>query len=69
MERKIKILGCIFYEKFENLRAAAPSFTPPIEILINANKVLENNKKEKEVKNDLFFDKLPFLTEAAAGIQ
>jgi hypothetical protein len=38
-------------------------------ILINAIKILEKSKNKKEVKNDLFFDKLPLLTKAAAGIQ
>ena len=54
---------------YENGKAAALSFTLSIEILINTSKILEKSKKEKEVRNDLFFDKLPFLTEAAAGIQ
>ena len=39
---KKKIFGSIFSKKryFENGKAAAPSFTPPIEILINTSKVL-----------------------------
>jgi hypothetical protein len=64
-----KNLGCIFYEKFKNLRAAATPFIPEIVFIINASKILEKSKYKKEVKNDLFFDKLPFLTKAAAGIQ
>jgi hypothetical protein len=52
---KNKILGCIFSEKvhFENGKAPAPSFTPPIEVLMNASKVLGSNKIEKEVISDL----------------
>jgi len=58
------------YEKFENLnlRVAATPFNPEIVSILNAIKVLENSKNKKEVKNDFFFDKLPFLTKAAAGI-
>lgn len=46
---KKKILSCIFAKKlyFENGKAAAPSFTPPIEILINASKVLKSTKTKK----------------------
>jgi site-specific DNA recombinase len=60
---KKKILSCIFSKKlyFENGKAAAPSFTPPIEILINAGKVLEKNKKEKETISDLLFTLAPPL--------
>ena len=52
---KRKILSCIFSKKvhFENGKAAAPSFTPPIEVLMNASKVLGSNKIEKEVISDL----------------
>lgn len=50
---KKMILSCIFSKKlyFENGKAAAPTFTPPIEILINASKVLEKSKNKQEVKN------------------
>jgi len=67
MEIKIKILGCIFYEKFENLRAAATPFIPEIVFIINASKILEKSKYKKEVKNDLFFDKLPLLLKVATN--
>ena len=52
---KKKILGCIFYEKFENLnlRVATTPFTPEIVSILNASKVLEKSKNKKEVKNDL----------------
>jgi hypothetical protein len=36
-------------------------FTPPIEILFNASKVLEKNKKEKEVVSDLLFTLAPLF--------
>jgi hypothetical protein len=42
---------------YENGKAATPKYTPPIEVLINASKVLRSGKKEKEVK----FDLLPTL--------
>ena len=60
---KKKILSCIFSKKlyFENGKAAAPSFTQPIEILINASKVLENSKNKKEVISDLLFTLAPPL--------
>ena len=60
---KKKILSCIFSKKlfFEDGKAAAPSFTPPIEILINASKVLEKKKKEKEVVSDLLFTLAPLF--------
>jgi len=38
---------------YENGKAATPKYTPPIEVLINASKVLRSGKKEKEVKLDL----------------
>jgi len=63
-----KNLGCIFYEKFKNLRAAATPFIPEIVFIINTSKILEKSKKEKEVRNDLFFDKLPLLLAVATGI-
>jgi hypothetical protein len=39
-------------------------FTPPIEILFNASKVLEKNKKEKEVVSDLLFTLAPLIGES-----
>ena len=52
---KNKILSCIFSEKihFEENRDAAISLHKPIDVLINASKVLRSGKKEKEVKLDL----------------
>ena len=52
---KKQILSCIFSEKvhFENGKAAAPKYTPPIEVLINARGVLEGSKNKKEVISDL----------------
>ncbi len=56
---KKKILSCIFSEKihFDENKVAAISFHKPIEVLLNASKVLQRSKKEKEVKKDL----LPIL--------
>jgi site-specific DNA recombinase len=60
---KKKILGCIFSKKlhFENKKVATPSFTPPIEILVNVGRVLDSNKKEKETISDLLFNVAPSL--------
>ncbi len=56
---KNKILSCIFSEKihFDENKVAAISFQKPIEVLLNASKVLQKSKKEKEVNKDL----LPIL--------
>ena len=60
---KRKILGCIFSEKLflEEKKVATPKFTNPIELLLNASKVLQNFKNKKEVVNDLFFQLAPSL--------
>ena len=60
---KNKILGCIFSEKLflEEKKVATPKFTTPIELLLNASKVLQNCKNKKEVVNDLFFQLAPPL--------
>ncbi len=60
---KNKILGCIFSEKLylEEKKVATPKFTTPIELLLNASKVLQNGKNKKEVKNDLFLQLAPPL--------
>ena len=52
---KKKILSCIFSEKihFDENKVAAICFQKPIEVLLNASKVLQGCKKEKEVKIDL----------------
>jgi len=49
---------------YENGKAATPNYTPPIEVLINASKVLRSGKKEKEVKLDL----LPTLAPLIGGM-
>ena len=55
MKTKKKILCCIFEEKFENFdfESCNHIFTPEIESIMLANKVLKGIKKKKEVKNDL----------------
>ena len=60
---KNKILSCIFSEKihFDENKVAAICFQKPIEVLLNASKVLQRGKKEKEVKKDL----LPILAPPA----
>jgi site-specific DNA recombinase len=60
---KKKILSCIFSEKihFDENKVAAISLHKPIEVLLNASKVLQRSKKEKEVKSDL----LPILAPLA----
>ena len=52
---KKKILGCIFTEKFEDFdfESCNHIFTPEIESIMLASKVLRKNKNKKEVKNDL----------------
>ena len=63
---KNKILGCIFSEKLylEEKKVATPKFTTPIELLLNASKVLQNCKNKKEVKNDLFLQFAPPIGES-----
>jgi hypothetical protein len=48
---------------YENGKAATPKYTPPIEVLINASKVLRSGKKEKEVKLDLLPTLAPLFDE------
>ena len=50
---KKKILGRIFKEKFEdfNFERCNHIFTPEIESIMLASKVLQKNKNKKEVKN------------------
>ena len=62
---KKQILSCIFSEKvhFENGKSAAPKYTPPIEVLINARGVLESSKNKKEVISDLLCTLAPFFLE------
>ena len=58
---KKKILGCIFKEKFEdfNFERCNHIFTPEIESIMLASKVLRKNKNKKEVKNDLLSKMAP----------
>jgi site-specific DNA recombinase len=60
---KNKILSCIFSEMLhlEEKKVATPKFTTPIQLLLNASKVLQNCKNKKEVVNDLFFNVAPSL--------
>jgi site-specific DNA recombinase len=52
---KKKILSCIFSKKIvlEKSRVATYEFTTPINVLLNASKVLKSSDKKKEVENDL----------------
>ena len=54
-ETKRKILGCMFKENFENFdfESCNRIFTPEIESILLASKVLRNDVNKKEVKNDL----------------
>jgi hypothetical protein len=63
---KNKIHGCIFSEKLylEEKKVTTPKFTSPIELLLNASKVLQNGKNKKEVKNDLFLQFAPPIGES-----
>ena len=45
---------------------ATPKYTPPIEVLINASKVLRSGKKEKEVKLDLLPSEAPLIEESCS---
>jgi len=45
----------------EEKKVATPKFTTPIELLLNASKVLQNDKNKKEVNNDLFLHFAPPL--------
>jgi len=62
---KKQILSCIFSEKvhFENGKAAAPKYTPPIEVLINTRGVLKSSKNKKEVISDLLSCVAPLFDE------
>jgi hypothetical protein len=65
---KNKILGCIFSEKLylEEKKVATPKFTTPIELLLNASKVLQNCRNKKEVNNDLFVQLAPPIGESCS---
>ena len=71
-EDKHFVLGLIFLkfasDKFEERRmekkVATPKFTTPIELLLNASKVLQNCRNKKEVKNDLFLQLAPPIGES-----
>jgi hypothetical protein len=65
---KKKILSCIFSEKihFDENKVAAISLQKPIEVLLNASKVLQGSKKEKEVKIDLLPTLAPLIDESCS---
>lgn len=66
MERpKKKILGCIFNEKFEdlNFERCNHNFTPEIESIMWASRVLRKNKNKQEVKNDFLAKMAPPVDE------
>ena len=65
---KKKILGCIFKEKFEdfNFERCNHVFTPEIESIMLASKVLRKNKNKKEVKNDLLSMMAPLIDESCS---
>jgi len=65
---KKKILGCIFKEKFEdiNFESCNHIFTPEIESIMLASKVLRKNKNKKEVKNDLLSKMAPPIVQSCS---
>ena len=50
----------------EEKKVATPKFTTPIELLLNASKVLQNCRNKKEVNNDLFFQLAPPIGESCS---
>ena len=48
----------------EEKKVATPKFTTPIELLLNASKVLQNCRNKKEVNNDLFLQLAPPIGES-----
>ena len=60
-ETKKKILSCIFSKRihFTDGKAAAPEYTPAIQLLNRITNVFENSKKNKEVKKDLLNEFAP----------
>ena len=62
-ETKRKILGCIFKDKFENFdfESCNHIFTPEVESILLASKVLQGSKNKKEVKNDLLSIMAPLI--------
>jgi len=60
---KKKILSCIFSKKIvlEKSRVATYEFTKPINVLLNASKVLKSSGIKKEVENDLLSCMAPLL--------
>ena len=68
---KMKILSCIFSKKIvlEKSRVATCEFTPPINVLINACKVLKSSGTKKEVENDLLSCLAPQVVPIAFGIE
>ena len=68
---KKKILGCVFKEKFEdfNFERCSHIFTPEIEYIMLASKVLRKNKNKKEVKNDLMSKFAPPIIQSCSTTQ
>ena len=67
---KQKILGCIFTEKLENFdfKSCNNIFTPEIESIMLASKVLKSGKNKKEVKNDLLSNMAPPIDRSCSSI-
>jgi hypothetical protein len=64
MPQKFDTIWGIFYGKlYLEKKVATPKFTTPIQLLLNANKVLQNCKNKKEVNNDLFLQSAPSIGE------
>ena len=67
-ETKRKILGCIFKSKTENFEFESCNhiFTPEVESILLASKVLQGSKNKKEVKNDLLSIMAPFIIQCCS---
>jgi hypothetical protein len=67
---KKQILSCIFSEKvhFEKGKAAAPKYTPPIEVLMSARGVLEGSKNKKETISSLLCTLAPLFNKRCSYI-
>ena len=62
---KINLTFSIFKEKFERCNHI---FTPEIESIMLASKVLRKNKNKKEVKNDLLSKMAPPILQSTAQL-
>ncbi len=64
-ELKTKFLAASFQKSYTwKKKVATPKFTTPIELLLNASKVLQNCKNKKEVIFDLFVQFAPYIGES-----